>query len=357
LERLPEALTSLPLTTLAITSCKGLSLNALTQLDTLRTLELRRLSTPHYGSRWQLPHLQRLTIQQCDMKNLTPLTPLSALEELEIHHVPIDDLEPLSHLSTLTSLTLQRTKIRHLKPLAGLRSLRTLSVGSPLVRDISPLAKLTQLKQLDLQCSARDLTPLRWLVKLEHLQLTCRDAQSLAVLANMPRLKNLDIRNICRRALWTLPASTQTKQLSLHIDAQRNAALPFVLHHLEGVRDLTLHGLKPSDLLALQGWTGLRTLDLSFTPTQTLDTTPLASIATLEKITLRGPTDPDLAPLQALPRLKQIHLDHIHAKQRDALLAFPALKTLYLTPQAEVCDKEIVRPLKNAGIKVKRPSM
>ena len=114
-----------------------------------------------------LTALQRLTLNQTAVSDLTPLAALTALQTLGLNRTAVSDLAPLASLTALQVLTLDQTAVSDLAPLAKLTALQRLYLLQTAVSDLAPLAGLADLEDLALDgCQVADLRPIRGHAKL-----------------------------------------------------------------------------------------------------------------------------------------------------------------------------------------------
>ncbi|KAB2339605.1 NACHT N-terminal Helical domain 1-containing protein [Actinomadura rudentiformis] len=91
--------------------------------------------------------LHTLAVEQCPIRDVSPLAGLDNLDFLDVSHTEVADLTPLSGLPNLRALHIRGCgKIKDLSPLADLPALRLLYIsGMPPGIDLSPLAGNRQL--------------------------------------------------------------------------------------------------------------------------------------------------------------------------------------------------------------------
>lgn len=207
-----------------------------------------------------LPQLQRLSLKDHALEDLTPLTQLKNLRVLDLSgrstmdhgllpsgpaelgkaHPPkseklaqlpawipqdfmrprpsnrLSDLRPLAYMPQLQELYLGGNAIADIRPLAYLPNLRILSLHSTPLRNLETLATLPQLEDLDLHSLAsRDFGPIATLVKLKRLNLANTQLKDLRLLQNLVNLRELDLGSNQITDLRELSRLSQLERLSL----------------------------------------------------------------------------------------------------------------------------------------------
>ncbi len=160
----------------------------------------------------------------------------------------------------------------------------------PVIDDLRPLITLSALEQLELPGRHHELSGLSSLVRLESLSIVVTEKADLTPFASLTALRELSIRGA------SLPALAAATEKLPH----------FTRLFLDGDQ-------QPVDTRALGRLTRLQLLDFGSLPVS------------------------DLAPLQALPALKELSLWNAKVKDLEVLLAFPALGRVMLpqdTPDA-----------------------
>ena len=301
------------------------------------------------------------------ISDLTPLSGLTELTAFRMmgnggNSAPVNkvkDFRPLSNLTGLTDLELAVTELEDLSFVSGLSSLKVLQLkGSVTAEDLTALSELTNLTELRFQVNGlksfrgienltqlkeadfyaedaafTDLDPFRNLTQLEYLRLprhtagTAFSADGLANLENLQELnmehsvesleplrnlKNLKILNMAtgRQAEGTFrsmePLSGLTSLESLELNVPQLADVD--LSYLSGMTKLTSLYLTASrhmgdyvvDLSPLTGLSQLRSVEI-LVPVR--DLTPLASLPSLQNVTISGSENLDISPLANVPQV------------------------------------------------------
>jgi hypothetical protein len=119
-----------------------------------------------------LMDLSQLSVNNCQLNDISLLQELMSLTHLFLFHNQISDISPLEELTSLTQLSLANNQISDISPLKDIKSLTQLSLARNKISDISPLKELKSLTKLFLHNNQLiDISPLRDLKKLDELDL------------------------------------------------------------------------------------------------------------------------------------------------------------------------------------------
>ncbi|MBU2510831.1 leucine-rich repeat domain-containing protein [bacterium] len=166
----------------------------------------------------RLKKLIMLIIQGTNIKDISPLEPLTnvnwlflynnrisdisalrnfrSLKSLGLDHNQIEDISPLSNLKELTTLSLHNNRITDVAPLGGLKKLTSLSLHNNQINDISSLRELVNLTSLKLNNnSIQSISALEGLLNLSELHLKENQISRIDSLKNLVNLKKLDLRS------------------------------------------------------------------------------------------------------------------------------------------------------------------
>ena len=113
-------------------------------------------------------NLSKLSLNACELRDITDLSGLNQLEMLSIDHNNISDLSPLSRFTRLKELSSNFSHIIDGAPLAGLSELEKLSVEGNHISDLSFVSELENLKELNI--SYNNLSDLSLLDDLPNLE-------------------------------------------------------------------------------------------------------------------------------------------------------------------------------------------
>lgn len=143
-----------------------------------------------------LPNLRKLTLLDCAVTDLAPVSSLSQLETLVITGASLSSahLKQIAQLSSLESLTLSGCGVSTIEALAGLTGLTYLDLSGNTIRNLSALRNMTALKELYLRSNALiSLTDLAGLSSLQILDVAYNSLSSTAPLASLTGLTGLDV--------------------------------------------------------------------------------------------------------------------------------------------------------------------
>lgn len=144
----------------------------------------------------QLPKLQKFSLEQGIIDDVSVLSELTNLKKLELRSIATKiDPEYLWNETfnpetgkgdTIEELGYDETNISDISFVSNLTGLESLTISSCLVKNIEPLSGLTNLKHLDLSYNGiSDITPLSALPQLEHINLTQNVISDLTPLSGL----------------------------------------------------------------------------------------------------------------------------------------------------------------------------
>ena len=115
--------------------------------------------------------LERLTINNQAVHDLTPLTNKKYLLELNAENNPISSLSPIEGSTMLELLNVENTQIKELGPLAKMNNLVTLNAGGTPVKSLKPLSGLQKLENLFVNnTNVKSLSPVEDIASLKQLK-------------------------------------------------------------------------------------------------------------------------------------------------------------------------------------------
>ena len=166
---------------------KSIFRNALgTQSDMPSPLELQ-----------QIVDLRELEITpEFPIVSIEPVANLIWLERLTINNQGVGDLTPLEGKEFLLELNAQNNPISSLKPIEGSVLLELLNIENTQVEDLGPLSKMNNLITLNASGTpVKALKSLSGLQKLENLFVNNTNVRSISPVENIPSLKQLRVYN------------------------------------------------------------------------------------------------------------------------------------------------------------------
>jgi hypothetical protein len=246
-------------------------------------------------------------------------------------------VEVLADVKTLSYSGYDDRPCRDLGPLRFVPQLEELSVGGSELTDISPVAALRGLRKLSLGEPAmlwsivlESLEAIAGLPALEHVSLNLRTPwPDLRALGTLPALKAFDFRGNLL-ALRDVPALLRAEVVTLNADFHWKTPVRS-FHDLPAMPEV--RRLKVEGVASLEGIGRCpRLLNLEIEGT-CRDLGPLAELAELTFVHLKGEQFSDLAPLARLPRLREIVLDRQRPLDVSPLAEAPGLREV----RAEKC--------------------
>jgi Leucine-rich repeat (LRR) protein len=166
----------------------------------------------------RLTALRDLNLARNEIEDITPLAELGALTSLSLTGNPLRDIMPLASLTGLTRLQVEHAAgVTDLGALSGLAGLTRLELAGNRIVDLTPLAGLTQLTWLSLEGNAElhDVAPIGHLSRLETLSLAGTAVTDLSPLAHMPHLSTLILEGTPVRDLGALIGLTHLSRIDL----------------------------------------------------------------------------------------------------------------------------------------------
>jgi len=173
-------------------------LSILSNLTKLETLDLSgsMISTDQLQVLSTLPFLKDLTLSGCGLSTIAALEGVTTLTRLDLSNNTLRNLDVLSDMDTLQELHLQHNAVTGLNALSSLSNLEKLDISYNSVKDLSPLSSCMRLNWLCADNNA--LTSVRGvedLVLLSHLSVDYNDIKEITILAQCTELVNLSIAN------------------------------------------------------------------------------------------------------------------------------------------------------------------
>ncbi len=199
----------------------GLDLSVLSQLPTLRKLDLSgcTLSTAAMNTIVTLSELTSLNLSGCAVAEIDALIGLQKLETLDLSNNTVSDLTALSALLALRELNLTNNPITSLSNLKNCTELETLYAGQCAITRIAGLADHTKLKTLVLSGNKiTDISALAGCTAIETLDLSGNSISDISVVSNFKKLVDL---NVSSNQITDLPQFDADTPL-WHVDISHN---------------------------------------------------------------------------------------------------------------------------------------
>ncbi len=153
--------------------------------------------TPNAIDLQRIIDLQELEIgAEFPIIDIEPLGGFIWLERLTINNQSVRDITPLTNKEYLVELNMQNNPISSLKPIEGSTMLELLNIENTQIGDLTPLSKMNNLVTLNAAGTPlKSLKPLSNLQRLENLFVNNTDVRSLSPIESMPSLKQLKVYN------------------------------------------------------------------------------------------------------------------------------------------------------------------
>jgi Leucine-rich repeat (LRR) protein len=143
----------------------------------------------------RLIEVERLTIENQRLNDLSPLAEFIRLTELRLNGCAVTSLKPVGELKTLRRLYMRDNPLRDLSPLTNLQTLEDLDISNTAVAELDVISRLKHLRTLS--CAGtpiRKLNPLLAVNALEHLDCSNTEVKNLEPIFHLP-LKTLKCYN------------------------------------------------------------------------------------------------------------------------------------------------------------------
>lgn len=145
-----------------------------------------------------LPYLEKLIIRSGVASELENLVSLGLLRELHLYDCrpSENDLKVIGTLSNLQKLTLENCGLSTIEPLSSLQALEYLNLADNTLRNISILSSMPLLREVNLQHNAiSDLSAMSNLNNLVKLDVSNNDINSIAPICTLKNLNQLKVDN------------------------------------------------------------------------------------------------------------------------------------------------------------------
>ena len=249
------------------------------------------------------PNLRILSLYQCDLSDLTPLSGCVKLECLDLSANRVASLQGIAGLTSLERLTLRGNSIVDLTPLGSLTSLVRLDLGANAVSNIAPLRSCDRLESLWLDSNKlSDISVLGSLTRLTELNISGNSITDIGALSACVALQTLDSSS---NGIERIDALTSCPDL-VSFSAKKN---------------------KVSDITPLAGLIRLNVLDLSENALQTADA--LGNCRSLQTLDLSKNSLNNILKLAQLQNLTEINIENNKIKDINILAGCSSLKTVY----------------------------
>lgn len=261
-----------------------------------------------YSDLAYLPYLHSLYIANGLNDELGIIGSLNALESLTLISCrPTQEhLSAIAALPTLRTLSLIDCGLSSIEPLSVAQKLTTLDLTGNTIRNITPLSGMNQLVQLTMPHNAlTDLTALSSLNQLEVMDISYNSVSSIAPICTLKNLKELNVSHNTVTSLGAVENLTSLTSFNAAFNSLTN------IGNLAGclnLREVNLASNFLSDLSSFSALTALETLNFSRNQVTVLPAFPSDS----KLITIDGSHNQlsSLDALSGLYNLNQVLMDY-----------------------------------------------
>lgn len=194
-------------------------LKSIAKLPKLSSLTLKNCSIASVTPLSDATGLEYLDLSGNAIRNLTPLAPITKLKELNLSHNAVDDLSVLSPLSLLTKLDVSYNALAGLDGIMSHTSLSWLNADHNIITQVDGIHALTALTYLSLNANAlTDISSVAACANLEELNVAENQLTSISALGQLTKLMYL---NFSSNNVSTIPAWSKNCAL-VSIDGSSN---------------------------------------------------------------------------------------------------------------------------------------
>ena len=178
--------------------------DAISRYKNLTHLTMRNCGLSTVAPLSALSKLEYLDLSNNALRNLTPLSKLSALTELYLNANAVTDLSALSDLAQLTVLDASFNSLKSLAPVRNLRNVRVLRIANNQLTSVAELEGLTALTELDVSTNQlADISAISGCSAMEMLNISHNAITDISMLDKMLKLHTL---NAAYNQIPALPA-------------------------------------------------------------------------------------------------------------------------------------------------------
>ena len=313
-------------------------------LWTIKSFDVPSKATS-YSDLKHLSFLERLTVSGRKSNDLSFLASLANLNELVISDMTVsqESLQTIAGLPLLKKLTLKNCSLSSVSPLSNATSLVYLDINNNTVRNIDAIASLHNLQELNLQHNAVvDLSALSSLTKLSKLDVSYNALTSLSSIANLTGLAWLDASANSITELGNLGNLSALTYLSLQSNQIANIT---TLASCKALTDLNLSSNAITDISSLSALTNLLNFDFSYNQVKKLPSFPKSC----SLVSINGSHNL-ISSLDSLSGL--VNLNHVYMDYNTDISSIKALGNCPVLVQVNVYGTKVknVSSLTNEGI-------
>ncbi len=197
---------------LTVDKGKAGDFNSLASLVNLTELIIKntKVSQEALATISSLPLLKSLTLAQCSLSGIAPLSKAAGLVYLDINNNTVRNIDAIASMKNLNELMLQHNAIVDITALSTLTALTKLDVSYNAITSVSALSNLKALTWLDAGVnSIQELTGMETLSSLEYLSLKSNQISNVSALASCTAITELNISSNKITDISSLSALTQ----------------------------------------------------------------------------------------------------------------------------------------------------
>ena len=232
-----------------------------------------------------MEHLTSLTIAQCDLSDISPLSNAQKLEYLDLSYNSIRNVGPIGSLPSLKTLHMAHNALTDLSDLTGLSALEVLNVSYNSLTTLAPICLNTSLKEI--QAGNNQLTTVGALNNLPALQKLDLSHNYLKNISTLGKCENLTDVNISNNKIMSISDLAVLKNLR-KLDCSYNTISMFP--NWDGANTLAYLDAsynKISDLTPLRQMPCLNILNMEYNP-ELSSIEPIAYCPVLIEVNLFG---------------------------------------------------------------------
>ena len=208
----------------------------LSKMPYLKTLSVESGVSGELKVLSSLSQLEKLVIIDCDVSRevLESISAIPTLTELTLADCGLANIEPLSKAHSLTYLDLSYNTIGNISALSGMKDLQTLYMERNALSELSALSGLTSLTTLDVSFNAIvSIAPICVLQNLQVLDVAHNQLENLGAIDNMTGLKELNVGYNLLTDVSQLASCTGIEKLDISNNALTDISVLSVLKALK----------------------------------------------------------------------------------------------------------------------------
>lgn len=291
---------------------KLLNVSAETVLHNNDLWSIKEFTVPseakNYADIKQMAFLESLIIDKGAANQISNITSLANLESLKISGTSVsqDELKAIAGLPKLKNLTLQNCGLTGISPLSDAKELVKLDLNNNAIRAVHAISGMQNLQELNLQHNAvTDATPLASASTLKKLDISYNALTTIAPLSNLIGLTWLDAGTNSITDLGDIGKLTALDYLSVKSNKLSNVSS---VGQCTALSELNISSNEITDITSLSTLTKMMYLDFSYNQVTSLPTFP----KNCELVTINGSNNKlsSLDKLAGLKNLNNVNMDY-----------------------------------------------